>query len=92
MDNSDFDYKIGDIVRYRFIPDKTGIVFGYALGCAFAPFYGFTSDEQVVLAMTEYGNVLCFKGTTTDYEIVGHSDFGQIFKSIIGAKTLDFKL
>ena len=31
------EYKIGDIVRYRFMPDKTGIIFGYALGCAFAP-------------------------------------------------------
>ena len=47
--------------------------------------------EQVLLAMTEHGNVLCFKATTTDYEIVGHSDFGQIFKSIVEAKTLDFK-
>lgn len=91
MEKSDFDYKIGDIVRYKFIPDKTGIIFGYALGCAFASFYGFTSDEQVLLAMTEYGNVLCFKATTTDYEIVGHSDFGQIFKNIVEAKTLDFK-
>ncbi|MDT3387669.1 MAG: hypothetical protein LIR46_07925 [Bacteroidota bacterium] len=84
-------YKIGDIVRHKFIPDKTGIVFGYALGCAFAPLYGFTSNEHVLLAMTEYGNVLCFKGTTTDYEIVGHSDFKQIFNSIFDAKTLDFK-
>lgn len=85
------EYKIGDIVRHKFIPDKTGIIFGYALGCAFAPYYGFTSDEQVLLAMTEHGNVLCFKVTTTDYEIVRHSDFGQIFKSIIEAKTFDFK-
>ena len=79
-------FKIGDIVRFKFLPTKTAMVCGFGLGSAFAYHFGFQRDEEIVLAMRENGAVIVFRNSNEDYEIVDHVDMSKIFTKIVGAK------
>ena len=81
-------HKIGDIVRFIFCPELTAMVVGYGKGSCFASVYNFGYDDDVILAMTEKGNVLVFKDGSSDWQVVDHVDMGNVFKHIVDAKEM----
>lgn len=80
------NFKIGDVVRFKILPDQCGVVFGYAIGSAFAPYFGFKPKENIILAMREDGTVMVFRNTNSDYEVVSHVDMTDALMKIIFAK------
>lgn len=80
------NFKIGDIVRFKILTDQCGVVFGYAIGSAFAPYFGFKPKENIILAMRENGTVMVFRNTNSDYEVVGHVDMTEALAKIVNSK------
>ena len=79
-------FKIGDIIRHRLAPEIVGMVVGYGVGRAFASYFNFPSEEQIILVMRENGTVLVIKESNADYEVAGHYDMGEVFKMIVESK------
>lgn len=81
-------HKIGDIVRFRFSNNLSAVVSGYGVGKAFAPYFHFAPEDDIVLATRENGTVIVFKDNNTDWEVVGHVDMTDCITKIMNAKEI----
>ena len=79
-------FKIGDVVRFRFAPEVSAVVSGYAKGQFFKHPFVFDYDEDVVLATTEHGTLHIFSQISNDWEIVDHADMTECLTKIMQAK------
>ena len=82
-------FKIGDVVRFRFAPEISAVVSGYAKGQYFKHPFVFDYDEDVVLATTEHGSVHVFLQDNSDWEVVDHADMTECLTKIVKAKEKD---
>ena len=79
-------YNVGDIVRFRFSHNITGIVIGYGEGERFAHYLGFEPKEIVVLILREDNTLIPIKLTNPDFEKVGEFDLTELKQVIQQAK------
>ena len=82
-------FKIGDVVRFRFAPEISAVVSGYAKGRFFKYPFVFGYDEDVVLATNEHGSVHVFSQDNSDWEVVDHADMTECLTKIVKAKEKD---
>lgn len=79
-------FNVGDIVRFRFSHNVTGVVIGYGEGDRFAQYFGFEPKEVVVLILREDKTLIPVKLTNPDFEKVGEYDLTDLNQAIIDAK------
>lgn len=80
-------YEIGDIVRFRFSHNITGIVIAYGEGDRFAQYFGFAPKEIVVLILRDDNTMIPVKLTNPDFEKIGKFDLSELKQTLEIAKT-----
>lgn len=80
-------YRVGDIIRNRFAPEITGLIFGFGVGSRFDRKFHFRPDATIWLAVNEDGIIYPIQEDNADYDIVDHIDFKSIRDRIEKART-----